>query len=206
METLMSKQDVYAPIRKEHVSIAQIAHTIASEIKDYDTLKYAVDFLLKIKTKRNQWKEFIKPALEAAFLAHKRIKDIEKEIDLPLKRAEEEILKPAISKYDLEQSKVREEKQEELSKESGIEVTLANENRISGISFKTIYSAEIVDMKELCKAIAAGVVPPEAVKANPQFLNAAAKSLKTAMYWPGVRLISERAVSARTNLGVEEEL
>jgi len=206
METIMSKQDVYAPIRKEHVSLAQISNEIASKIKDYDSLKFAVDFLIKIKTKRKQWQDFIKPALEAAFTAHRRIKDIEKEIDLPLKRAEEEILKPAISKYDLWQADIREQKQRDISKETGVEVTLANENKISGIMFKTIYNAEVVDMKKLCEAIAAGAVPPEAVKANPIFLNAAAKSLKTAMNWPGIKLNAERVVSARTSNGTEEEL
>jgi hypothetical protein len=203
---LMSKQDAYAPIRKEHVSLAQISNEIASKIKDHDTLKEAVDFLIRIKSKRKQWKDFIKPALEAAYLAHKRIKDIEKEIDLPLERAEDEILKPAISKFEIEATKAREIKQEAISKETGVDVLLQNEAKVDGITFKTNYSAEVVDIMALAKAVVAGAVPAEALKGNYPFLNATAKSLKTAMNWPGVKLIAERVVSARTKSGIEEEL
>lgn len=205
-ELMTQKPDVYAPIRKEHVTLAQISNEFASKIKDHDTLKEAVDFLIKIKTKRKQWTDFIKPALEAAFMAHKRIKEIEKEIDLPLKRAEDEILKPAISKFEIESSKAREAKQEALSKETGVDVMLQDEAKVDGITFKTNYSAEVVDVMALARAVIDGKVPAEALKGNYPFINAAAKSLKTAMNWPGVKLIAERVVSARTKSGMEEEL
>lgn len=51
------------------------------------------------------------------------------------------------------------------------------------------WEAEVVSIKELCAAIAAGTVPEEAVTPNQTFLNRAAGTFKDQGRWPGVRFV-----------------
>lgn len=65
-----------------------------------------------------------------------------------------------------------------------------------GVSYRTTYFAEVVDMKKLCAAIAAGTVDVEAVEPVFPFLNAKAKARKTAgdEIYPGVFCRSKKVV------------
>lgn len=65
-----------------------------------------------------------------------------------------------------------------------------------GISYRTTYSAEVIDLKALLAGVLAGTVPAEAVMANEKFLGASARALKTAMNWPGVRVVAKKTVAA----------
>lgn len=69
--------------------------------------------------------------------------------------------------------------------------------KVSGISMSTRYSAQVVSLMELVKAVAAGKAPLLAIQANQTFLNAQARSMKETMSYPGVRVIAEGNVSAR---------
>ena len=68
--------------------------------------------------------------------------------------------------------------------------------RISGQSFSTNYKAEVVDLKELLKAVIAGKVSIMAIKANDVFLNQQAKSLKATFSIPGVKLVKKKIMTA----------
>lgn len=50
------------------------------------------------------------------------------------------------------------------------------------------YSAEVVDLMALAKAVVAGTIPVQAIQGNEVFLNAQARALKEAFSYPGVKL------------------
>lgn len=58
------------------------------------------------------------------------------------------------------------------------EVVIARPESPKGIQSRTIYSAEVVDLKLLCKAVAEGLAPAEYVLANMPVLNSLARNLK----------------------------
>ena len=65
-----------------------------------------------------------------------------------------------------------------------------------GISYRTTYSAEVTDLKALLAGVLEGRVPAEAVMPNEKFLGASARALKSAMNWPGVRVVAKKTVAA----------
>lgn len=50
------------------------------------------------------------------------------------------------------------------------------------------YSASVVDIKALAKAVLEGKVPVQAIQGNEVFLNGQARMLKETMSWPGVKV------------------
>jgi hypothetical protein len=53
------------------------------------------------------------------------------------------------------------------------------------------WSAEVISLKMLCQAVAAGTVPEQAIMANTTFLNNQARALKKALNYPGVRPVEK---------------
>jgi len=88
----------YESQRMENLTLATAAYKIAGEIQTDQQYVDASEFLIKIKEKRRWWEKLINPAIEAAHAAHKRMIAVKKEVDQPLERAEDEILKPALLK------------------------------------------------------------------------------------------------------------
>lgn len=107
----------YSDQHQEHVNIAHQAFTIARAIKSPGTYQAAAAFLLKVKDTRKRWAEIIKPAVKAAHDAHVRIKDVEKMVDEPLAKAENEHLKPAMAQWEIAEESRRKEEQERLNRE-----------------------------------------------------------------------------------------
>lgn len=110
------KKDPYEGVRNEHINIAQVAHETSKGIVNADTARDAVNFILRIKEKRKDWKALVDPVIKSAWESHKKAMALFKEIDQPLKRAEEEIIKPALDKYDREIERVRKEKEDEANR------------------------------------------------------------------------------------------
>ena len=108
----------YEQDQKEHIQIASHAYGLSKAIKDEISFGMAVAFLADIKNRRKRWAEIIDPAVRDAHKAHVKIKAVKNEIDGPLERAELEILKPAIAKYEQVQEQERLIKQAELERES----------------------------------------------------------------------------------------
>lgn len=79
------------------------------------------------------------------------------------------------------------------------EVVLPKTTKHDGIQYRTIYSAEVVDIKLLCKAVADGLAPAEYVAANLPVLNSLARNLKesVAPQWAkyGLRIRSEKTLA-----------
>jgi colicin import membrane protein len=70
--------------------------------------------------------------------------------------------------------------------------------KVSGISSRMTYSAEVTDLMELVKAVAAGTAPIQCLQADAKFLGAQARAFKKAgTLYPGVVAIEERSIAAR---------
>ena len=70
--------------------------------------------------------------------------------------------------------------------------------KVSGISGRTTYAAQIDNLLELIKAVAEGKAPIEAIQADTKFLNAQARAFKKqGQLYPGVSAIAERSIAAR---------
>lgn len=68
--------------------------------------------------------------------------------------------------------------------------------RVSGISMRHTWSAEVMDLAALLKAIVAGRAPIQCIQPNQAFLNQQARSLKNALNWPGVRAVPDSNIAA----------
>lgn len=76
--------------------------------------------------------------------------------------------------------------------------TLTVTPKIDGISSRTTYSARVLDLKELVRAVAAGTVPINAVEPNMAFLNSLARAAKVpGVFMPGVESVETTGVAVR---------
>lgn len=65
--------------------------------------------------------------------------------------------------------------------------------KVQGLSYRTDWKAECVNLLAIVKAVAAGEAPIGAVQINQQFINSKAIELKTeTMLWDGVKIFSMR--------------
>lgn len=70
--------------------------------------------------------------------------------------------------------------------------------KVSGISGRMTFSADVANLMELVKAVAEGKAPIEAIQADMKFLNAQARAFKNpGQLYPGVITMVERSISAR---------
>lgn len=76
-------------------------------------------------------------------------------------------------------------------------VVKAAPTKVSGVSFKTTYSAEVVDIKALIRAVADGKVSSLALNPNMTFLNGQASALKMELNYPGVKVNENRSAAVR---------
>lgn len=70
--------------------------------------------------------------------------------------------------------------------------------KAEGVSFRTNYRAEVVDLKALVQAVAQGQAALAYLEPNLPALNQAARALKEELRVPGVRVIAERVAAVRT--------
>jgi len=64
--------------------------------------------------------------------------------------------------------------------------------KVKGLSFREVWSAEIIDIRLLCKAVSEEKASTECVVGNMPALNKMATALKNTMNIPGVKAISKR--------------
>ncbi len=70
--------------------------------------------------------------------------------------------------------------------------------KVSGISSRSTFSAEVIDLMELVKAVADGKAPIECIAPDTKFLGAQARAFKKAgQLYPGVLAKEERSIAAR---------
>jgi len=75
-------------------------------------------------------------------------------------------------------------------------IVVSDTPRISGLSTRQTWHAEIVDWTALIRAVAEGHVPEAVLLPNMIVLNAQARALKSALDYPGVRAVPEQVVAA----------
>jgi hypothetical protein len=64
--------------------------------------------------------------------------------------------------------------------------------KVDGFSYRTQYSAEVIDFGALIQAVCAGKVPIEVLLPNQLFLNQQARALKGALNYPGVKVVEKK--------------
>lgn len=68
--------------------------------------------------------------------------------------------------------------------------------KISGVSFRESWSAEVLDFRALVQAVASGDAPMVCLIPDMRFLHAQARALKAELRYPGVRAKSERGIAS----------
>jgi len=104
--------------RDESSKIINRAMELAKSICDSATMNLAADFLLEIKRKRKWWSDWNKPAKQKLDALKKELLDRERQIDEPMERAENQILKPAMSRFQVEEDRKRKEEEDRLRAEA----------------------------------------------------------------------------------------
>lgn len=70
--------------------------------------------------------------------------------------------------------------------------------KLAGVSVRVTWRAEVTNLMELVKAVAAGTVPINALQADTTFLNTQAKAMKDTLPYPGVKAVQETGLSSRS--------
>lgn len=68
--------------------------------------------------------------------------------------------------------------------------------KVAGISMRETWSAQVVDLMTLVKAVAAGTAPIQCLSADTVFLGQQARSMKGALNYPGVKAVMNSNISA----------
>lgn len=77
--------------------------------------------------------------------------------------------------------------------------TVSAPAKVSGISTRLTYSAEVTNLMALVKAVAEGKAPIEALQADTKFIGAQARAFKKpGELYPGVTVVAQASVSARS--------
>lgn len=69
--------------------------------------------------------------------------------------------------------------------------------KLAGVSVRVTWRAEVTNLMDLVKAVAAGAVPLNALQADSTFLNNQARAMKDTLAYPGVKAVSESGLAAR---------
>jgi len=110
-------QQQYEIEYKEHGNMATAALDLSKGINSDTEYKFACDFLLKIKMRLNTWYDKIDGPIKQANALHKSLTGVKKDIAQPLLRAQDEVLRPAILKYQHQQEESRRIAQDKLNEE-----------------------------------------------------------------------------------------
>lgn len=116
------------------------------------------------------------------------------------KRAEEEKLLDAIDAEQAGEPEVAERILAEAVVAPVVRVA-APIPQVAGISMRETWSAEVVDMMALVRAVAEGKVPLRALVVDTVFMNGQARALRGDLNYPGVRAVSKRSVSSSSAAG-----
>lgn len=99
---------------KAHTNLEHQAKELATAIKDDASYRAACEFRIMIDKQKKNWATVIKPAVQAAHDAHKKIKDVENTVAGPLATALM-LLDPAISRWRIEQENIRRLEQDKIN-------------------------------------------------------------------------------------------
>ncbi len=223
MENTMIVQETSEVIQAREMGPVTItrATELARNIRDADTLGQAADFLLEVKRRRKQWAEFNKPAKQKVDALKKELLERERQIDEPLERAENEILKPAMSKFQVEEDRKRKDEEDKLraeakKKEEDARLrdaqTLADDGQkeladalleapvvVAPIIVPRIETPAGISYRESWKfeIINPDAVPREYLTIDDKKIGGVVRALKNETRIPGVRVWVEKTIAGR---------
>lgn len=208
----------------EPVAEAAIAERPAfTAITKQQEAALTVNYLGKVKDVRAQIKDFFKPDIEKAHALHKSLLAKMKGVDAPVADVET-LCRRMLTDWQAAKRQRQVEEQRRLdaearqkalreARQNGDKEThqailkhempvVSNKvaeapQKLDGISTREYWSAEVVDLKALCKAVASGACPAEYIEANMKVLNGVMRSTKGQMQIPGVRAIKKEGIAAR---------
>lgn len=75
-------------------------------------------------------------------------------------------------------------------------VVVTDTPHVAGVSARDLWSAQVLDLRTLVQAVAAGTAPMACIEANQKFLNSQARSLKGELSYPGVRAVRATSMAS----------
>jgi chromosome segregation ATPase len=99
----------------------------------------------------------------------------------------------------IEKQELKAEQSESLAQSIVAPVVQTEAPKIAGLSSREVWSAEVTDIKALCRAVADGMVSVNAVEANMSYLNKLAKMDKDQMSIPGAKAVKETSIASRAS-------
>lgn len=197
------------------------ASELSRAIVDNKTLAEAADFMIEIKRRRKQWAEWNKPAKQKLDALKKELLQREQQIDEPMERAENEILKPSISKFMAEQERKRkeeEDKQRAQARKEEEDRRLESARKLEESGDKEMADAVLdipipvapvvipraeapvgVQLRDAWRyeVVDANLVPREYLTIDDKKIGGVVRALKSETNIPGVRIYCEKVVAGR---------
>ncbi|MFH1731160.1 MAG: hypothetical protein ABIF82_05870 [Planctomycetota bacterium] len=172
-----------------------------------------------VKKFRARIAEFFRPDIDAAHALHKSLLAKMKAVDEKPAAAEQALSRLLAGWAEAERARVAEEQRrldDEARKQAAAEAAkegdkklaqdikagkvavastvIATSQKVEGIATVDIWSAEVVDLKALCKAIGTGKTPAEYVLPNGPALNSVMRATKGQATIPGVKAVKKTSV------------
>lgn len=140
-------------------------------------------------------------ALKAALLTYDREQErLRIEAEAKAAEAARKEQEKLLARADKAAESGKQEKAEALQTQAAMVapvVNVAPQTKVSGISSRDNWTAEVTDMLELVKAVAAGQQPLSLLSVDQTKLNGMAKALKQDLMIPGVKAVNKPVISAR---------
>lgn len=210
------------PLQREHLPLLQEAQAIVA-IADAPTYERTAVCKRQLSARRLFVVDFFAPMKRSINHAKETILDRERMVLEPIRQAEGRLSQLLIA-YDDEQERQRRlaqrqaqdaaalaeaEQHEALGDAAAAEAALNGQGlvqpvvekatpKVEGICYREVWSAEIVDLLALVKAVAAGQAPLAYVQANQPALSQAARAIKQELNRiPGVKAVMTKTVIGR---------
>jgi len=202
-ETLEQANDILGAIKKMHkevvaefdpkVKAAHAAHKAAvAHMKKYTTPLEAAEKAIKCDMQRyvteqeeKESKERERAQREAEEKERKRIADLE---------AKEQKARESGDEAKAEKLAAKKEDVSYAPKTVAPKV-----NKVDGLSFKEVWTADVTDMRALIKAVADGIAPIAILEVNKSNLSRHAKLVQNTQDIPGVKIYCKKEIAKRTS-------
>lgn len=189
----------------------------ALKVIDSDTWVRASGMLSVIKDLRKEIADTLDPVVKKAHEAHKAAVAAKKQVEAPLVEAET-YLRAAMARYkrevDAANAAARREAEAERQREVQAleqrgDVLAADAVRMapvvvdadappaSGVDTRSVWRAAVTDKMALIRAVAEGRVPEAVLAVDAKVLGSLARSLKSALNYPGVRVYEDVGIVVR---------
>lgn len=174
--------------------VVREAYSLA-KIETADQYDLAVLKRKEMKVLLSEIDAAFKPQIDAAKLTLSLAKEALEKFRGPAEKADG-ILKQAVARWEAEQRRIAEENKriaQELGAEELIDIAEAEKPKAT-TSVRKLYSAEVVNLMDLVRAVALGTVSIEYLQVNQVAVNELARSFKEQFSLPGCKLVVKEAV------------